>query len=333
MKTRSMNLRGFNTLSIDVAADSYHVIDSVNELNQWRAGESGKEFFVLGGGSNVVFSRNPSVPVLHMRGSRVDIESRDGAVLVTASAGHPWHHFVEVCLAAGAFGLENLALIPGTVGASPIQNIGAYGVEMRDFFHSLTAWDADSGRLLTLSSDDCCFGYRNSVFKTSSGRRLVITSVTFRLSATPKIMIDYGDVRTILQDMLIEKPTPRDVFDAVCRIRRSKLPDPDVLPNVGSFFKNPILEADALARLRRGCPDVPQYAQNDGRAKVAAGWLIDQCGWKGRRVGNAVVHERQALVLINLGTTADDVLRLAELIRADVFDRFLIELEVEPIVL
>jgi UDP-N-acetylmuramate dehydrogenase len=326
------SLRPFNTLGLDVWSNDFWSVSAVGDLDRWRSGESGKPFFVLGGGSNVVMTQDPLQSVLHMRDTGFSVRTQGDSVLVTAGAGHDWHRFVERCLGVGAYGLENLALIPGTVGASPIQNIGAYGVEMRDRFHSLTVWNADSGECSRMTAEECSFAYRDSVFKRDEGRRLIVLDVTFRLSSRPSVQVEYGELRSTLALMGVVDPTPLDVFSAVCRIRREKLPDPAVLPNVGSFFKNPILDARDAERFSRQCSSAPIYPLEDERIKVAAGWLIDQCGWKGRRIGNVAVHDRQALVIVNVGGDGAEVLAFAELIRADVQRQFSIFLEIEPTV-
>ncbi len=236
------------------------------------------------------------------------------------------------CLAQGWPGLENLALIPGTVGAAPVQNIGAYGVELDQRFHSLLAWDLQAGREVEMGPEDCRFAYRDSVFKRDAPGRWLIVAVRFRLPVEWRPVLEYPDLQrhASLQQREV---LPRQVFDAVCEIRRGKLPDPAVLGNAGSFFKNPVVEAGRYRRLKAEHSGLVAYAQPDGRYKLAAGWLIDQAGWKGRRAGPVGVHERQALVLVNYGgATADDVLGLAEQIKASVSQRFGVLLEQEPVI-
>lgn len=333
MTLSPVSLKDLNTLAIDVKAHDFRAIETVEDLSNWRAGDAGKSFLVLGCGSNLVFTRDPECPVLHMRSKMFSVREEGGGVLVTAGAGHEWHPFVDRCIEAGFYGLENLALIPGTVGASPIQNIGAYGVEMRDRFHSLSAWDADRGQCVTMTAEDCAFGYRDSVFKSDAGRRLVVLDVTFRLSMQPKVNTEYGEIVTTLNGMGIGNPSPLDVYRAVCHIRREKLPDPVSLPNVGSFFKNPVLDRKASTTFLQHYPSAPCYPMADGCHKVAAGWLIDRCGWKGRRIGNVSVHDRQALVLVNHGGSGQEILALAGRIRSDVLNRFGIALDIEPMVM
>ncbi|GLZ17992.1 UDP-N-acetylenolpyruvoylglucosamine reductase [Burkholderia plantarii] len=290
---------------------------------------------VLGGGSNVVFTGDVDALVLinDVRGRALVGEDGE-AWYVEAGGGENWHAFVDWTLAAGMPGLENLALIPGTVGAAPIQNIGAYGIEMRERFAALKAVELASGELVQFDAAACAFGYRDSVFKREARERFAIVSVTFRLPKRWEPRTNYADVAREFAAGGIEPAaaTPRDVFDAVVAIRRAKLPDPRVLGNAGSFFKNPVIDAAQCAALREREPELVAYPQPDGRVKLAAGWLIDRCGWKGRALGAAAVHDRQALVLVNRGgATGADVLALARAIEADVEARFGVRLEAEPV--
>jgi UDP-N-acetylmuramate dehydrogenase len=285
---------------------------------------------VLGGGSNLLFTRDFDGLVLHMALLGRDIVGeQDGAALVRARAGENWHEFVQWTLAQGLGGLENLSLIPGTVGAAPIQNIGAYGAEIKDVFHSLTVFDLARGDIRTLHAADCRFGYRDSVFKHADGAQLVVLDVTFALPLAWEPNLRYAELAQALPDA---DPSPRDVSDAVIAIRRRKLPDPAEIGNAGSFFKNPVVAAEQCARLLATFPDMVHHAQPDGSEKLAAGWLIDQCGWKGRSLGAAGVYPKQALVLVNNGgATGADVVRLAQAIQADVLDRYGVRLEPEPV--
>lgn len=292
---------------------------------------------VLGGGSNVVFTRDFDGLVLldEIAGLQV-VREDDDAWYVEAGGGENWHAFVAWTLENGMPGLENLALIPGTVGAAPIQNIGAYGLEMRTYFDSLVAVELATGRSERFDAAHCAFGYRDSFFKREGRGRFAIASVTFRLPKRWTPRLAYADVTRELDARGIapDAATPRDVFDAVVAIRRAKLPDPLVLGNAGSFFKNPVIDAGPFDALRARAPDVVSYPQPDGRVKLAAGWLIDRCGWKGRALGNAAVHDRQALVLVNRGgATGAEVLALARAIQDDVRERFGVELEPEPVCL
>lgn len=292
---------------------------------------------VLGGGSNVVFTHDfDGLVLLDEIAGRHVVREDDDAWYVEAGGVENWHAFVAWTLENGMPGLENLALIPGTVGAAPIQNIGAYGLEMRTYFDSLVAVELATGRSERFDAAHCAFGYRDSFFKREGRGRFAIASVTFRLPKRWTPRLAYADVTRELDARGIapDAATPRDVFDAVVAIRRAKLPDPLVLGNAGSFFKNPVIDAGPFDALRARAPDVVSYPQPDGRVKLAAGWLIDRCGWKGRALGNAAVHDRQALVLVNRGgATGAEVLALARAIQDDVRERFGVELEPEPVCL
>jgi UDP-N-acetylmuramate dehydrogenase len=288
---------------------------------------------VLGGGSNLLITGDLARPVLQvaLAGRRVVAEHGD-AVIVEAAAGERWDTFVRWSLAQGAAGLENLALIPGTVGASPIQNIGAYGVELRECFESLDAVDLQTGAARRFDAAECAFGYRDSVFKHPGGERWLITAVRLRLSRRPALRLDYGEIRDELARAGVSAPTPAAVADAVTAIRRRKLPDPAVLGNAGSFFKNPLVDAATAATLREREPGLPAWPAGD-RVKLSAAWMIDRCGWKGHRDGDAGVHAAHALVLVNHGdATGAQLLSLARRIRDSVATRFGVMLEAEPVV-
>jgi len=289
---------------------------------------------VLGGGSNVVLPEQVPglVARVALRGVRLVQETPD-AWIVEAAAGENWHGFVAGCVERGWDGLENLALIPGTVGAAPVQNIGAYGVELADRFHALTAWNVPQRRLVRMTARDCRYAYRDSFFKHEPAGRWLIVSVQFALPRPWRPVLDYPDLQRDAALAAGGTPTARDIFEAVCRIRRAKLPDPAVIGNAGSFFKNPLVDARRRDELAARFPGLVSYAQPDGRYKLAAGWLIDQCGWKGRALGAAGVHDRQALVLVNRGgARAADILALAEAVRRDVAGRYGVALEPEPVV-
>jgi UDP-N-acetylmuramate dehydrogenase len=290
---------------------------------------------VLGGGSNVLIVDDLDALVLQpqLHGIEWLGQGDDGRIRVRAAAGENWHEFVGDTLARGAFGLENLALIPGHVGAAPIQNIGAYGVELERFVAAVEAYDRIERRFVRIDAADCGFSYRDSRFK-HDGERYLIVAVEFALSATPDLRLDYAGVREELQSMGIPAPTPIDVYRAVSAIRRRKLPDPAALGNAGSFFKNPLLAVDRAQRLKADYPGLPQYPAGSGQAKLAAGWLIEFCGWKGFRDGDAGVHQQHALVLVNHGhASGRQILALAQRIQADVRSRFGVELDIEPRVL
>lgn len=265
------------------------------------------------------------------------VQARADAWIIEAGAGENWHHFVKTCIDHGWDGLENLALIPGTVGAAPVQNIGAYGVELADRCDGLTAWNVRQRRFVHMSAAECRFAYRDSVFKHASPGEWVIVSVRFALPRPWQPVIDYPDLRRYFAADANQSadlsPSARDVFNAVCDIRREKLPDPVHIGNAGSFFKNPLVSAQTRNDLLAQHPGLVSYPQADGRYKLAAGWLIDQCGWKGRQLGAAGVHDRQALVLINKGgATAADIMALATAIQHDVAARYQVTLEPEPVV-
>ena len=288
----------------------------------------------LGGGSNVLFMQYfPSLVVrMATRGIR-ELERTPDSVLLEAQAGENWHGFVQSSLHMGLGGLENLSLIPGTVGASPVQNIGAYGVEVKDRIHSVRCFDVQTQEWRELSNAECRFAYRDSIFKHEGRQRYVITSVVFRLDTQFVPNVKYGDLAQVLAEQCDGRaPTAQDVAQAVCAIRRSKLPDPAVLGNVGSFYKNPLVDAAHAQTLLAQYPQMPHYPQPDGRVKLAAGWLIDQCGLKGKTIGGAAVHDKQALVLVNKNhATAADVRALSDEICRIVAQRFAVDLQPEPV--
>jgi UDP-N-acetylmuramate dehydrogenase len=291
--------------------------------------------FILGGGSNIVLTRDvqPLVLKIEIRGLRL-LEERADAFVVEAGAGENWHDVVAWTLAQGWPGLENLALIPGTVGAAPVQNIGAYGVELQDRFDSLAAVDLMTGRTVTLTSESCHFGYRDSVFKHALAGKSVITRVRFRLPRPWQPMLGYVDLERRRVESGIAAPDAKQVFDWVCAIRRAKLPDPAQVGNAGSFFKNPVVSEVQCRDIIGRDPEVVHYPLPDGSIKLAAGWLIDACGWKGKSVGRAGVYEKQALVLVNRGgAIGAEVVTLARAIQESVYGRFGIRLEPEPVML
>lgn len=330
----TQDLTRLNTLGLASQAGAFVTLDDPAQLPALSdLARQADSLLVLGGGSNVVLPQG--VPGLVARvafkGVRL-LEARPDAWLVEAAGGENWHGFVAACVDNGWDGLENLALIPGTVGAAPVQNIGAYGVEFDARFHSLTAWDVPAGRMVEMRADDCRFAYRDSAFKHDAPGRWVIVSVRFALPRPWRPVLGYPDLQRHAR-LVQGEPTARDVFDAVCEIRRAKLPDPAVTGNAGSFFKNPIVAANVRDSLAAHFPGLVSYVQPDGRYKLAAGWLIDQCGWKGRALGAAGVHDRQALVLVNRGgATAADIMGLAHAIQQAVAERYGVRLEPEPVV-
>lgn len=327
-------LSGWNTFGIAARARFARRIESDDELRETLADASLAALprHVLGGGSNVLLTGDVDGLVLQMATSGRRVVSRDAdAVVLEAAAGENWHDFVAWTLAEGYPGLENLALIPGSVGAAPVQNIGAYGLELAERFDSLRALDVKTLETVEFDASDCRFGYRDSAFKHELRSRYIIISVRLRLPCRWSAQAAYADLQKVLLEAAGTPDSPRAIFDAVVALRRAKLPDPVQLGNAGSFFKNPLVAAAHWERLRREEPALVAHRQADGRYKLAAAWLIDRCGWKGRRLGSAGVHVRQALVLVNHGQArAEEILELAAAIRADVKARFAVDLEMEP---
>jgi UDP-N-acetylmuramate dehydrogenase len=341
---KNVPLRSYNSFGIVARAHTLVRVASEADLQALRAdaGLAAQPKFVLGGGSNIVLTGDvkPVVLKVEVHGKRLVAET-DKAWVVEAGAGEAWHDFVTWTLDQGYPGLENLALIPGTVGASPVQNIGAYGVELQDRFESLDAVDLATGASFTLNAAQCAFGYRDSVFKHQGGLglegRALITRVRFHLPKNWKPVLGYLDLEKKMAATGIQQPTARQIFDWICEIRRAKLPDPQVIGNAGSFFKNPTVSAEQCADIIAREPRVVYYQLANGTMKLAAGWLIDACGWKGKTVGNAGVFEKQALVLVNRGgadnpVTGGEVMTLAKAIQTSVYERFGIRLEPEPVV-
>lgn len=333
---RAASLKALNTFGVEARADRLlelrDAADLPAALDLLRAHPPA---LVLGGGSNLLFTRDPPGTVLRvmLAGRRLLDEAGDD-VRVEAAAGENWHAFVGWTIDQGLSGLENLSLIPGSVGASPVQNVGAYGVEVRDCFDSLDAVSLRDGAARRFDAADCAFGYRDSVFKHPEGSQWLITAVRFRLSRVPRLRLDYGELRDELRTLGVASPGAQDVADAVCAIRRRKLPDPASIGNAGSFFKNPIVDRALAERLRAGHPGLPIYpGDSPATAKLSAAWMIDRCGWKGHREGDAGVHAQHALVLVNHGhASGAQILALAERIRESVRQRFGVELEREPVV-
>jgi len=332
----NQSLKSYNTFAVDQRARFFASAKSDEDVRDAlaQARQLDVPLLPIGGGSNLLLTRDVSALVLHMasRGIRIIDESVE-RVLVEAEAGEPWHPFVLWTLEQGLVGLENLSLIPGTVGASPIQNIGAYGVEIKDVFAGLTAMDSQSGVIREFTLEDCAFDYRDSLFKQQQGRYLILR-VRFQLRRQAGLHLEYGPIRQRLAEQGIATPSAQDVSRAVCAIRSEKLPDPQQLGNAGSFFKNPLVSAAVAQALRESHSDLVAYPQADGQVKLAAGWLIEKAGWKGFRDGDAGVHRLQALVLVNYGrATGAQLLGLARRIQADVLARFDVVLEIEPNVL
>lgn len=327
------SLKNLNTFGIDAKAKYFIEFKSVEELQEILndARFKREEKLVLGGGSNLLFTKDFDGLVLQNKIKEIKIvQENDDFVSVKSGAGEVWHELVLFCIEKNFGGIENLSLIPGTVGASPMQNIGAYGVEVKDSFESLEAVNQEDGSQRTFYKEDCQFGYRESVFKKSLKGKYIITSVTFRLSKNPIFNTSYGAIHTTLEEMGVKNPSIKSISDAVCQIRRSKLPDPAVIGNAGSFFKNPEIPESQYEKLKQQFPEIPSYKTIPGMVKVPAGWLNEQCGWKGKIVGHTGVHKNQALVLVNHGgAKGAEVKKLSEDIRASVKEKFGIELETE----
>jgi UDP-N-acetylmuramate dehydrogenase len=351
---KNVPLQALNTFHIVAKAHTMVRVRSETDVHAVLADAAlqGAPKFVLGGGSNVVLTGDvkPVVLKVEVMGHRLVSETPKSFIL-EAGAGESWHEWVRWTLEQGYPGLENMALIPGSVGASPVQNIGAYGVELQDRFDSLDAIDLQSGQVFTLNAAQCAFGYRDSVFKHASRAtdaahlpvglkdRALILRVRFALPKVWKPVLGYADIEKKMAEHNCTAPTARQLFDWVCEVRRAKLPDPQVLGNAGSFFKNPTVSPEQCADIIARDPKVVHYHLDDGSVKLAAGWLIDSCGWKGKSMGQAAVYEKQALVLVNRGTGVDgagatggEVMTLAKAIQTSVYERFGILLEPEPVV-
>jgi UDP-N-acetylmuramate dehydrogenase len=327
----NFQLKKYNTFGIDVSAKYFSVFTSSEDFLELLDFKTSRDAMILGGGSNMLFTKNFEGLVLknEIPGIAVINEDEDH-VYVKAGAGVNWHSLVMYCVDHHYGGIENLSLIPGNVGASPMQNIGAYGVEIKDVFHKLEALHMQEKVQQVFTAADCEFGYRESVFKKRYKGMFVILNVTFQLSKKPVFHISYGAVEQELKRMRVNKLTIKAIADAVINIRTSKLPDPAVIGNAGSFFKNPAISRHALQQLRQIDPAVPSYETDDHTFKIPAAWLIEQCGWKGYRDGDAGCYEKQALVLVNYGSaTGSEILNLSKAIQTSVCRKFGIVLEAE----
>ena len=328
-------LQAHNSFGIAAKAGSYLPVTDIQVLTDLHAAGalSAQPVLVLGGGSNILLTQDFPGLVLHMRNRGIRIAGEDDkAVYVCAAAGENWHALVLWTLQRGLGGLENLSLIPGTVGATPIQNIGAYGVEIRDVLHEVSYFDRSSGQVHTLDNAACDFAYRDSIFKRSLREQAIIVDVCFALPKQWQPNLRYAELAQELAVCGVSDPDPRTVSDAVISIRTRKLPDPAVIGNAGSFFKNPVVTMAQRDALLARYPDLVNYPQADGSVKLAAGWLIDRCGWKGKSTGAAGVYEKQALVLINRGgASGSDIAELAAAIQQDVARQFDVKLEPEPV--
>ncbi|MFM6983059.1 MAG: UDP-N-acetylmuramate dehydrogenase [Chitinophagaceae bacterium] len=330
--SRHISLKPYNTFGLDVKTRAFSEVNSLAALKELVAESPEENFMFLGGGSNVLFCKDYEGLVIKNSIKGIHVVSEDDQQLVLkVYSGEVWHDLVMYCVERNLGGIENLSLIPGTVGAAPMQNIGAYGVELEKVFVELEALNLHTFELHTFNKTSCAFGYRESVFKRQLKGMYFIYSVTIRLDKHPKISVEYGDIQQVITDkgIALSDATIRDVSDAVIQIRSSKLPDPKVLGNSGSFFKNPVIPQDVFDQLKQNYPDIKGFP-NDAGVKVPAAWLIEQCGWKGKRVGETGSHAKQALVLVNYGNaTGNEVYQLALTIIQSVKDTFGIQLEPE----
>lgn len=325
----NIDLREYNSFGIGAVARTFIEFDSLSDLQTLHSeGLFEGDVRVIGAGNNIIFVGDATCTLLHPVAKGIEVVSRDlQSVTVRAEAGTDWDDFVAWCVAQGLWGAENLSLIPGSVGAAPVQNIGAYGVEAKDIISSVEMFCTDTAKMLTLAAEHCDFGYRESIFKHTLKGKVIITAVTFTLSLSPNPNCDYGDLAAKVAELGGE--TLENIRAAVIDIRQSKLPDPKVMGNVGSFFKNPFVSAERAKELAEQYAGIPLYP-TEGGVKVAAGWLIDRCGLKGYKAERVGVHERQALVLVNLGgATGEDVLQLATMVQQRVKEKFDIDIEME----
>lgn len=331
MTESNVSLKSYNTFGIDANAALFSSFRTIDELDRLIRSNRDLPLLIMGGGSNILFTKDYNGLVLknEIKGFEIVDENND-EVVIRSGAGEIWHEFVLKCIEKGFGGVENLSLIPGCVGASPMQNIGAYGVEIKDVFDSLEAYNIQSGEIRSFSKDECNFGYRESVFKRELKGQYIITRVSYRLSKHPKVNTTYGAIDAQLKSMGIQAPTIKDVSNAVIAIRSSKLPDPSEIGNAGSFFKNPVVTKDVLSAIEREYNDVPNYPAQDEKVKLAAGWLIEKAGWKGFTKDTYGVHKNQALVLVNYGQSKGvDIYELSEIIIQDIQKKFGITLERE----
>lgn len=331
MIIRNISLRPYNTFGLNYKADYLIPITNVQEAIDFFTGRKQykKPFLILGEGSNILFINDFRGTILIPKIEGIAIEEQHGYdVIISAGAGVNWDNFVEWCVNKGYGGIENLSLIPGTVGASPIQNIGAYGMEAKDSVLKVTAISTEDGSMTEFSNDECRFGYRDSIFKKELKGKYLIVKVYFRLNTNPVLNSGYDFLKD--ETLRLGGETLENIRQAVINIRRGKLPDPEILGNAGSFFKNPVVSNTVADNLRLRYPFLPAFHDKSGGVKLAAGWMIEQCGWKGKRIGDAGVHDKQALVLVNHGTaTGREIFDLSEKIRTSVLEKFGIELQRE----
>ena len=328
---KQFSLKSFNTFGIDITAEYFYSINSTEELLKLLKSKPSR-IFVLGGGSNILFTKDIKGTVLHINLKGVEICNKTNShTIVRAFAGENWHEFVLWTINQNLGGVENLSLIPGNVGTAPIQNIGAYGVELKDTFLSCDAINLETLNIETFKKIDCKFGYRSSIFKSEKRNKYIIINVTFKLKNTNhKLKTSYGDIKKELDKNHIKLPTIKDVSDSVINIRKSKLPDPKILGNAGSFFKNPVINNKEFGHILEQFPNIPHYVVSNDKIKIPAAWLIEKAGFKGKKFKTHGVHDNQALVLVNYGTaTGSEILELSKLIQDSVNIIFGIDLERE----
>jgi UDP-N-acetylmuramate dehydrogenase len=330
---RNFNLKEHNTFHVDAKAAYFTEIQDFNEIAQavGFANEKGIPILILGGGSNLLFTRDFEGLVIKIRITGYDIVKEDDEhVWIRIGAGEEWHQVVIRCVESGFGGIENLSLIPGTVGAAPMQNIGAYGVELKEVFDSLEAYEIATGKIKKFFLNDCGFGYRMSVFKNKFVGKYIIAQVTLALRKKQIYNTTYSALQNAIEMMGVKELSLKSISDTVISVRQSKLPDPNVIGNAGSFFKNPTIGADEYERLKNLYPALPGYPDRQDKVKISSAWLIEQCGWKGKRINDAGVHEKHALILVNHGNaTGKEIKQLEEMIRQDVVEKFGIGLEPE----
>ena len=322
-----------NTFGVDVKAKYFTSINTINELIEVTNTNVFKdlELLILGGGSNILFTKDFDGLVIlnNIKGKEI-IDQNQQSIFLKVGAGENWHELVMYCVDNGWGGIENLSLIPGNTGTAPMQNIGAYGVEIKETFIELEALEISSGKIVKFNNSDCEFGYRESVFKNKMKNQYIILNITLELKKNPVLNINYGDVKAILESQNIKNPTIKEVSNAIISIRQSKLPDPKKIGNSGSFFKNPIVSLNQLELIKKKYPNVVNYEINENEFKIAAGWLIERAGWKGKKFNNYGIHEKQALVLVNYGlANGMEIFELSEKIILDIKDKFGITLERE----
>lgn len=319
-----------NTFGIDVTCSRFIEISSVEEAVSILPSIAQSDYLLLGGGSNILFTKDYEGTVVHSAIKGIETEKNADSIMLRCGSGENWDELVAYCVDRNYHGAENLSLIPGDVGASAVQNIGAYGAEVKDIIHSVEAVEIATGRQVTFTNDDCCYAYRHSRFKADWKNKYFITYVTYMLSPVFSPKLDYGNIRAALTGKGITEPTAEQLRNIVIDIRRAKLPDPAIQGNAGSFFMNPIVDRETFEALASQYPNMPHYRISDTKEKIPAGWMIDKCGWKGKSLGNAGVHDKQALVLVNRGeATGNDIVELCETIRGDVMKKFGIEIKPE----